>query len=130
VLVDPEGLPGVYMARIVATLESNLSSSNAGDSTPLVVKKSPLEPVEILSSPRDEHAVKSDDSAFPSVTIRGSRKTGLGEGQPELPEGGLPATTTSPRSDLQAVSSSLPVENRIGNQVDTIQISKVQRKGK
>ena len=25
VLVDPEGLPGVYMARIVATLESNLS---------------------------------------------------------------------------------------------------------
>ena len=52
VLVDPEGLPGVYMARIVATLENNMSSSNAGGSPPLVVGKSPLEPLEIVSSPR------------------------------------------------------------------------------
>ena len=42
----------------------------------------------------------------------------MGECLPELPEGGLPAKTTSPRSDLQAISSSLPVENRFGTQVD------------
>jgi len=37
VLVDPEGLPGVYLVRIVATLEGNMSSSNVGGSPPFMV---------------------------------------------------------------------------------------------
>ena len=37
-------------------------------------------------------------------------------------------TTTSPRSDLQAVSSSLPVENGIGTQIDTNYTRTAQRK--
>lgn len=39
VLVNAEGLPGVYMARIIEPLENcgNISSSNAGRSKPLVV---------------------------------------------------------------------------------------------
>ena len=61
----------------------------------------------------------SDISVFPSVTISGNRKAGLGECLPELPEGGQPAKTTSPENDLQAEDSSLPDENRIGTQVDT-----------
>ena len=32
VLVEPEGLAGVYLARIGATLEGNMSSSNVGGS--------------------------------------------------------------------------------------------------
>ena len=121
--MDPGGLdiPGVCMAQIVATLESNLSSSNAGGSSPLVVKKSPLDLLEEIVDSPSCHSDSSDVSAFPSVTICGSgdRKAGLGECLPELPEGGLLTTTTSPRNDLQAEGSSLPVENRIGNQVDT-----------
>ena len=37
VLVDPEGLPGVYLVRIVATLEGNMSSSNVGGSPAFMV---------------------------------------------------------------------------------------------
>jgi hypothetical protein len=53
VLVDPEGLPGVYLARLVATLDVNMSSSNVGGSPPFMVnnRKSPL--VESVISPRD-----------------------------------------------------------------------------
>jgi hypothetical protein len=131
VLVDPilQGLPGIFVARTVATLESNLSSSNAGALSPLVVKKSPLEVIEVESSPRVKCVVKKNDSAFPSAAICGDRKAGLGECLPELPEGGygLPSTTTSHRGDLQATDSSLPVENRIGTQVDTLNVSKVQK---
>jgi len=83
-----------------------------------VVRKSPLEPLEIVSSPRGKCVARNDGSAF--VTIRGDSKAGLGECLPELPEGGLPTTTTSHGNELQAVSSSLPVENEIGKQVDTI----------
>ena len=42
-------LPGVYLARIVATLEVNMSSSNAGDSPPFMVKKK-KSPLVIFSS--------------------------------------------------------------------------------
>jgi hypothetical protein len=43
VLVEPEGLPCVYMARIVATLESCVKrAQNTSGSEPPVFKKSPL----------------------------------------------------------------------------------------
>jgi len=52
---------------------------------------------------------------------------GAGECQPELPEGGLTLATTSHRDDLQAAeSSSFPVENIFGTQVDTHQINMAQ----
>jgi len=41
VLIEPEGLPGILMARIVATL-SNCDASNASGLGPPVVEKSPL----------------------------------------------------------------------------------------
>ena len=43
-LTDPEGLPGIYMTRVVVTLDvcGVMSSSNAGGSDPSVVGKSPL----------------------------------------------------------------------------------------
>jgi hypothetical protein len=47
-----------------------------------------------------------------------------------LPEGGLPVATTVPRDDLQAKSSSLPVENIFGTQVDIHQINTAQVKRK
>ena len=148
VLVDPEGLPGVYMARVVATLDNNMSSSNANGSDPYMVKeKSSL--VQLKSSPRNKFVVNNDgimlvpeqDSGFLSVgssidaeygprrnpTYRGGMAVGgAGEYQPELPEGGLPIATTSHRDDLQAESSSLPVENIFGTQVDTHQINMAQ----
>ena len=117
VLVEPEGLLGVYMARRVATLQDNMSSSNTGGSPPLVVGKSRLEPLESVSSPRGKFVTRSDGNAFD--TIRSDSKNGSGECLPELPEGGLLVKTTSLRNDLQAMSSSLPVENRFGTQVDT-----------
>ena len=83
VLVDPQGLPGVYMARIVATLENKMRSSDADGLPPLVVGKSPLEPFEIVSSPRSKYVARSDDSAL--VTIRCDRKAGSGKCLPELP---------------------------------------------
>jgi hypothetical protein len=127
VLVNPvsQGLPGIYMARIVATLESNLSSSNAGGSPPLVVEKSPLEPLETVSSPRSKCVASCDSSAF--TTSCGDRKAGSGEHLPKLPEGGLPAKTTGRRDDLQAEDSSLPVENGFGTQVDTHDTKITQR---
>jgi len=125
-LVEPEGLLGAYMARIVSTLQDNMSSSNTGGAPPLVVEKSPLEPLKSVSSPRGKFVTRSDGNAFD--TIRSDSKNGSGECLPELPEGSLLATTTSHMNDLQAASSSLPVENRIDNQVDTIYTSAAQRK--
>jgi transcription antitermination factor NusG len=51
-----------------------------------------------------------------------------GECRPELPEGGLRAATASHKDDLQAVNSSLPVENGNGIHVDTLQIKAAQVK--
>jgi hypothetical protein len=92
-------------------------------------QKSPLEVIEVESSPHVKSVVKKNDSAFPSAAISGDRKAGSGECLPELPDGGygLPSTTTSHRIDLQAKDSSLPVENRFGIQVDTLNVSKIQR---
>jgi hypothetical protein len=112
-------LPGVYMARIVATLENCdiMSSSNARDSESFVVGKSPL--MNFVLSPRDKFVASCDGSAL--VTSNDDGPTGAGSGicLPELPEGGLPEATTSHRVDLQAGYGSLPVENAYGKEVDT-----------
>jgi hypothetical protein len=115
VLVDPEGLPGVYMARIVATLKNCniMSTSNARSSAPLV-GKSPL-----VVSPQKKLVASSDISAFVASSDDGILKVGSGECLPELPKGGLPVAANNHRDDLQAEDSSPPVENRFGNQVDT-----------
>jgi hypothetical protein len=82
VTVDPEGLPRIYMARIVATLEmcDKLSSSDARGSDPLV-GKSPL-----VVSPQNMHVAGGDG---------GTLKAGAGENLPELPESGLPRSATA-----------------------------------
>jgi len=59
-LVDPEGLPGVYLAQIVVTLSEDTSSSNAGDSTPFMVNKVKPPLVEFVFSPCDEENVNSN----------------------------------------------------------------------
>jgi len=84
-LVDPEGQPGVYMARIVAMLENcDMSSSNVRSSE-LLVGKSPL-----VVSPHDKFVASSDGSVFITSSDNGILKAGSGECLPELPEGGLP----------------------------------------
>jgi hypothetical protein len=50
----------------------------------------------------------------------GLSRTGKDECLPELPGSGLPAVTTSQGNDLQSETHSPPVENGVGNQVDTI----------
>jgi len=122
VLIDPEGLPRIYTARIVATLDvcGFMSSSNASGSDPPVVGKSPL--VEIKESPRDKFIVSSDGNAPVTSSDGGFLQVVSGECLPELPESGAPVAATCHRDDIQAESGSLPVENRYGNQVDTLQI--------
>jgi hypothetical protein len=103
IMVEPEGLPGVYMARIVATLENyeKLSSTGARGSYPLVGKSSLV---------------------ITQCVAGGDRKTGSGESQQELPDGSLLDLATSPErneKDLRRINSYLPVENGFGDQVDT-----------
>ena len=130
VLVEPEGLPGVYMARIVATLEhcGNMSSSNVGGSPPLVVnlRKSPL--AVFTFSPHEKCVAGCDGNSIATHGGNGFPKAGSGEYLPEAPEGGLPAAATSHEDDLQVGRGSLPVENQIGNQVDTPYNRKIQKK--
>jgi len=126
VFVDPEGLPGIYMARVVATLEiCSMSSSDASGSEPYVVnEKSPL--VEYVFSPRDKFVASSDGSAKFVTSSDGVLKVGSGECLPKLPDSDCSAVT-SHRDDLQARCGSLPVEKRFGNQVDTIFKNAAQR---
>jgi hypothetical protein len=106
------------MAWIIATLDI-MSSSNARDSTSLVVKKSPL--VSHVLPPQKDLVASRDGGALATSNDGGSTGTGTGECLPELPEGGLPVATTGHGNDLQAGYSSLPIENGYSNQVDTIQ---------
>jgi hypothetical protein len=120
VLVDPDGLPGIYMARVVATLQDNLSLSNVGDSPSYVVKLEKSSLVKSAFSPQGKFVASSDGSVDITADVTSSNgKTGSGEYLPKLPESGLPVANTSHRDDLQTEDSSRPVENRIGTQVDT-----------
>jgi len=103
-----------------------MSSSNASGSDPPVVGKSPL--VKFKESPRNKSVPSSDVNA-PVTSSKGAMvplKVGSGECLPELPEGGAPFAATCHRDELQEESSSLPVENGYGNQVDTLQIYAAQ----
>jgi len=118
--VDPDGLPGVYMARVVATLQDNLSSSNVGDSPSYVVNLEKSSLVKSVFSPQGKFVASSDGSVDVTADVTSSNgKASSGECLPNLPESGLPVVTTSHTDDLQAEDSSHPVENRIGIQVDT-----------
>jgi hypothetical protein len=120
VLVDPDGLPGVYMARVVATLQDTLSSSNVGDSPSYVVTLEKSSLVKSVFSPQGKFVESSDGSVDVTADVTSSNgKASSGECLPNLPESGLPVVTTSHTDDLQAEDSSHPVENRIGIQVDT-----------
>jgi len=134
VLVDPEGLPGVLVARIVATLDGIMSSTNVGGLTPFMVTtvKSPL--VESVFSPRDKFVVSSDKIRHVPEQDCGFLNVGAGERLPELPEHGLLVATIRHRNGLQAESRSLPVQNGIGIQDDTkygnaAQINREELKG-
>ena len=116
VTVDPECLPVIYVARIVATLEVYDKQSSFTDArgwntfvdkSPLVVS---LQKYEVASSDGSKCVASSDVS-----------KTDTGENHSQLPEGGLRGTATVPGSDLQQVRNSLPIENKFGTQVDTKQ---------
>ena len=106
VTVDPEGLPCIYMARIVATLEmcDKLSSSDARGSDPLV-GKSPL-----VVSPQNMHVAGGD--GWYSKSRCGRKSAGVATGW-------LATFSHCPESDLQAMRNSLPVEKGWGSQVDT-----------
>jgi len=120
VLVDPNGLPGVYMARVVATLPDNLSSSNVGDSLSYVVNLEKSSLVKSEFSLQGKFVASSHGSVDVTADDTSSNgKAGSGECLPKLPESGLPVLTTSHRDDLQAEDSSCPVENRICTQVNT-----------
>jgi len=58
----------------------------------------------------------------------GSTEAGAGECQPELPNDSLWVATISRGKDLQAGSSSFPVENKCGKQADTPQTNRIQTK--
>ena len=118
ILVDPHGLPGVYMVRVVATLQGNMSSSKVSAVCPYVVnKKSSL--VESVFSPLNELVAGSDGGVNVAADVSSCNgKAGSGECLPQVPEGGLPYASTSQGNDLQAEEGSRPVENP-GNQVDT-----------
>jgi hypothetical protein len=130
-MVEPEGSPGVYMARLVATLENKMSSLNVPGSEPMVGKSSlvavPLDKL-VARKGGSRFIVSSNGGTFVTRDDVGILNAGSGECQPELPEGDLPVAITSHRKDLQAGDGSRPVENSCGNQADTIQIRAVQTK--
>ena len=134
VSLDPEGLPGIYVARIVATLdvfdvESSLNAKRLKSFSGQ--QKSPLVD-NIVLPPEELRKLKcvagSDSSAAITVCDGGVLNVGSGECQPECLEGGsVPVATTSRRNDLQAHDSgSLPVENSYGNHVDTNKLNVAQ----
>ena len=128
VIVDPEGTPGIYMARILATMEgavytqkgSRVSSWNADGGEPYVVaEKSSL--VEIGDSPPSEIIAVCDGNVL---------ETGSGEHLPELQRVVQLNTATDHRIDLQCEHGSRPVGNTFGTQVDTVnKIAAQGRKG-
>ena len=123
VLIEPEGLPGIIMARIVATL-SNCDASNASGLGPPVVGKSPLVIERI--SPCETVVPKVVGDTFVTGSNDGFLNVGAGECLSELLDSGLRGVTTSLERGLQAVVSSLPVENGYDNQVDTLKINAAQ----
>jgi hypothetical protein len=130
VSLDPEGLPGIYVARIVATLDvcDLMSSTDAKRMEPVSGRKSPLgnnvvlPPEELLKIKGKQKIVAGcDGSTAITICDDGVLNVGSGECLPKCPEGGnVPVATKSRGNDLQAVSSgSFPVENSCGNHVDT-----------
>jgi len=80
--VDPDGLPGVYTARVVATLQGNMSSSNVSGFCPYLVNKSSF--VEFVFSPQDKFVAGSDGSVDVAAYVTGSNgKSGSGECLPK-----------------------------------------------
>jgi hypothetical protein len=120
VSLDPEGMPGIYVARIVTTLYvSNVeSSSNAKRFVPVSGQvKTPL--VDNIVLPLGELrklmcVAGGDGSEAITVCDDGVLNVGSGECQSKCLQGGsVTVATTSRRNDLQAQDSgSLPVENR------------------
>ena len=119
VLVDPGGLPGIYIARVVATLQGNELFKSANGCPYVVNKKSSL--VELVVSPLDkcDTFVAGSDGDIAADVTSSNGEAGSGECLPQMPEGGLSDTATSHGDDLQAREGSRPVENQFGNQVDT-----------
>jgi len=125
VYIDPEGTPGVYMARIVATLNECSERSlrmpavavcgeptTRGQKEKSSLVKSVFPPPSEIVEKQIGHEDRSSDNCV--------LETGAGECLSELPEGGLLDTTTDRRTDLQCEYSSRPVENILGNQIDTV----------
>jgi len=71
ILVEPYGLPGVYMVRVVATLQGNMSSLKAPAGCPYVVnKKSSF--VESVFYPLNEFFAGSDGSVNVAADVSSS----------------------------------------------------------
>ena len=113
-------LPGIYLVQIVATLEVNMSSTNASDSPLFMVnkKKSPL----VMFSPRCSSGYRVTTS-----TGVGLSRTGKGECLPELPGSGLSAVTTS-QGKLPTIGNSFSTHDvkRISDVCDGLQIFKTK----
>jgi hypothetical protein len=149
VMVDPERLPGIYMARVVATLNNcDIVSSSLAlaaqkrwseDFVGINGKSNvhlPPDKGKILEEQRrlDGDGRRLDGDGKLRGNPSGIRKiTGSGECQQERPDGSLLKLAASPevrnKRDLQGVNSSLPVENRIGNQDDTKRNYKTSQQG-
>jgi hypothetical protein len=135
-MVEPtDVLPGIYVARIVATLDdcNKLSSTDARGSYPLVKSSLVIPPrsEKVAGGDRKFEKVAGGDRKIPQMqyVVGDDRKTGAGECQPELPDSSLPELDASPgrvtsyekNRDLRRIDSFHPVENSFGNQVDTKQ---------
>jgi len=72
------------MARVVATLQGNLSSSNVSGSPPFVVNLRKSSLVEFVFSPQDKFVVGSDGSVDVAADVTKSNgKAGSGECLPK-----------------------------------------------
>ena len=89
-----------------------------------MVGKSPLV-IESIS-PSETVVTEIVDDTFVTDSRDRFLKVGAGECLSELPDSGSRVVTTGLKEDLQAVVSSLPLENIRDNQVDTLKINAAQ----
>jgi hypothetical protein len=115
-MVDPEiWLPGIYIARVVATLKNDKAISTGAHGSPRWS--------EVPLGSKDAEKLNSPCGKF-SDLITLQEKAGYGESQPELPPNNLRGIAVT---SLQGVAiglqeqeeSFLPVENVFGNHTDT-----------
>jgi hypothetical protein len=146
VSLDPEGLPGIYVGRVVATLDNcDLMSSLDAKRDPPVsgrkvsignnvvppqcccVREKNIAVCDGEIAECDGDIAVCDGSTAITVCDGGVLNVGPGECLPKCPESGSVPVAITCLGDLHAGSgSSLPVENCFGNHVDTNKLRAAQ----